>query len=222
MRGGGRGGSGAFLSGERGAKGKPTAWVGSLVRGENLCLVLLCVLTSHALREGPTGDLGVSRAGRALPGLRGSPALRREGCSGGRDAPEGCGHPRAPAPGGGGGTRAQSRQGHGPAAVLRGHGSSRQHRPLQPTLLTSPAGRTASPGPGFPRPLRELRAFRDAGTVLPGRRRPRVGAGRAAAGALLSFPAENRARHASAGLEGRGGCGGSAASSASAGAALSV
>lgn len=33
---------------------------------------------NHALREGPTRDLGVSRAGRGLPGLRGSSVLRRD------------------------------------------------------------------------------------------------------------------------------------------------
>lgn len=185
--------------------------------GVTLCLNEPCLKGRAYRRFGSfPGGQGSSRAARE-PGAPEGGMLRREGCSGGMRP-----SPRPGPRGGGGGTRAQSRQGHGPAAVLRGHGSSRQHRPLQPTLLTSPAGRTASPGPGFPRPLRELRAFRDAGTVLPGRRRPRVGAGRAAAGALLSFPAENRARHASAGLEGRGGCGGSAASSASAGAALSV
>lgn len=62
---------GLFLSRE-GCEGK-ARWLSRLFgQRKKLCLVLLCVLMNHALREGPTRDLGVSRAGRSLPGLRGS------------------------------------------------------------------------------------------------------------------------------------------------------
>lgn len=182
--------------------------------------MLLCVLINYALREEPTRDLGVSRAGRSLPGLRGSPARRR-------DAPEGC---RDPAVRGhrAGRTRFRSRP-SGTQVIPSGRPHTRSFSragslrarppcPLHPRLsrpLPSPSrGDTGSgsgcPCPGLAEPRLSPLSFRNTASLRlrfpraepptrgsPGQRR------------LGSLPVEKRAGTANTGFEGRRGCGGS-------------
>lgn len=182
---------GLFLSRE-GCEGK-AHWLCRLFgQRKKLCLVLLCVIMNHALREGPTRDLGVSRAGRSLPGLRGSPALCG-GCSGGMLRP-----PRYA------GTK---QAGRGSVAVLRGaqvipSGLPRtcpfsraaslracllcHLHPRPPGPCPAPRGATGmrhrlalprgSSVPAVARLLQEHRVFTVAGAVFRGRSCPRVGA----------------------------------------------
>lgn len=185
---------GLFLSRE-GCEGK-ARWLCRLFgQRKKLCLVLLCVLMNHALREGPTRDLGVSRAGRSLPGLRESPALRRD-APGDAETPRDAGTEQA---------------GHGSVAVLQGT------RVIPSDCPFSRAGSfraPPSPSPALPAPAQGCgTGWPCRGWLSPscpsltpapcpyGLRAP------LSEGALGSVPAANRAGPAASGFKGRRGCG---------------
>lgn len=172
--------------GARGAQGKPRA-VPAVWTGRKALLSVTLDGMNRALREGPTRDLAVSRAGKGLAGLRESPALQG-------DAPRECRDPRSAGQAGTeqagtlyrawGAQIVPSATPPAPASIHFLSPSPAPSEPVQRHLglppvpaqlgmgapLPLPQGRLA---PAFARLLRALGVCAVAGTVLP------AGAGRA-------------------------------------------